>query len=121
VAQFVGSVTRIGGQQRFEDFDVDATGTRDDRAARHRAARTAEERQGIWQRMLEIHVDQQYVIGVVAGVPAGRTQSIRSSLWRRNAVARTTPLRGSAASAPTSAVQLRSGCRFGSPMLVGSV
>ena len=26
VAQFVGSVTRIGGQQRFEEFDVDADG-----------------------------------------------------------------------------------------------
>jgi peptide/nickel transport system substrate-binding protein len=30
---------------------------------------TSEERSRIWQRMLEIHAQQQFVIGVVAGVP----------------------------------------------------
>jgi peptide/nickel transport system substrate-binding protein len=30
---------------------------------------THEERARIWQRMLEIHADQQFIIGVVAGVP----------------------------------------------------
>ena len=40
--------TRIGGQQRFEDFDVDATGARDDRAARHRAARAADHHRRDW-------------------------------------------------------------------------
>jgi peptide/nickel transport system substrate-binding protein len=34
-----------------------------------RAASTREERERIWQRMLEIHVEQQFVIGVVSGVP----------------------------------------------------
>jgi peptide/nickel transport system substrate-binding protein len=34
-----------------------------------RAASSREERERIWQRMLEIHVEQQFVIGVVSGVP----------------------------------------------------
>ncbi len=33
------------------------------------ASASAPERERIWQRMLEIHVEQQYVIGVVSGVP----------------------------------------------------
>ena len=33
------------------------------------AATTSEERTQIWERMLQIHAEEQYVIGVVAGVP----------------------------------------------------
>jgi peptide/nickel transport system substrate-binding protein len=33
-----------------------------------RASATTEERAGIWRRMLEIHADQQFIIGVVSGV-----------------------------------------------------
>jgi len=34
-----------------------------------RAAATSEERAGIWHRMLEIHAEQQFTIGVITGVP----------------------------------------------------
>jgi len=34
-----------------------------------RAAATSEERERIWHRMLEIHAEQQFTIGVIAGVP----------------------------------------------------
>jgi peptide/nickel transport system substrate-binding protein len=33
------------------------------------ASGSVAEREGIWRRMLELHVEQQFVIGVVAGVP----------------------------------------------------
>ena len=33
-----------------------------------RAAKTADERTKVWRRMLDIHCDQQFVIGVVSGV-----------------------------------------------------
>jgi len=33
------------------------------------AAPTAAEREGLWHEMLKIHAEQQFVIGVVAGVP----------------------------------------------------
>ena len=33
------------------------------------AAKTSDERAAIWHKMLRIHIDQQYVIGVVSGVP----------------------------------------------------
>ena len=34
-----------------------------------RRSTSSDEREKIWQRMLEIHAEQQYVIGVVSGVP----------------------------------------------------